>query len=191
MIFFIVMRETYAPAILRRKVSRAQKETGNPFLRSAMDDKLKPGQRILRCLRRPTLLLFRSPIVLLFSIFIAIVFSYQYLLFVTIPTVFHERYHFSTGNTGLAYLGIATGLLLGNAVFGRISDRLLKRKGQNAETKPEYRLPLMIPASFCIPTCFFIYGWTTYYRVHWIAPILATSLLGLGLNMSFVGGLLP
>lgn len=181
------MRETYAPVILQRKVNRLRRQTGNPLLRSALaSDKINQKDRVIRNLRRPLVLLFRSPIVFLFSIFIAIVYSYQFLLFVTIPNVFKNIYHFSVGNIGLAYLGIAIGLLIGNALFGQISDRILKGKSKGKEMKPEYRLPLMIPAAFCIPACMFIYGWTTYYHVHWIVPICATSLLGLGLNMSLV-----
>ena len=181
------MRETYAPVILQRKVARLRRQSGNVFLRSALEpDDVKQKDRIMRNLRRPLVLLFRSPIVFLFSVFIAIVYSYQFLLFVTIPDVFSNIYHFSVGKIGLAYLGIATGLLIGNFLFGQMSDRILKGKSKGKEMKPEYRLPLMIPAAFCIPACMFIYGWTTYHHVHWIVPIGATSLLGLGLNMSLV-----
>lgn len=134
-------------------------------------------------------MLFCSPIVFLLSLFIAVVFAYQFLLFVTIPRVFGDIYDFSLSQVGLAYLGIAIGLLIGNALFGRISDRILLSKSKGEEMKPEYRLPLMIPAAFCIPACFFIYGWTTHYRVHWIIPILSTSLLGIGVNMSLVSPL--
>lgn len=182
------MRETYPPILLQRKVDRLRRETGNPHLTSAMADKSSRRGRLARSVRRPLVMLFRSPIVFLFSLFIAVVFSYQFLLFVTIPSVFGGTYGFSVGETGLAYLGIAVGLLMGNAVFGYLADRLLTGKAQLAEghLKPEYRLPLMIPAAFCIPACFFIYGWTTHYALHWIVPIVATSLLGLGLNMSLV-----
>lgn len=172
--------------LLRRKVERLRRETGNELLRSELDNNLEQQELIIRSLRRPLVLLFRSPIVFLFAIFIAVVYSYQFIMFVTIPDVFEKTYNFSTGATGLAYLGIAAGLLVGNATFGRMSDRILKEKAKDQEMKPEYRLPLMIPAAFCIPTCLFIYGWSAYYMVHWIVPIGATTLLGFGLNTSLV-----
>lgn len=164
-----------------------QRASPDKLLRSALREESSARSRLTRSLRRPLVLLFRSPIVFLFSVFIAIVYSYQFLLFVTIPIVFKELYQFSIGEIGLAYLGIATGLLIGNALFGHISDRLLTRKANGKELKPEYRLPLMIPGAFCIPACFFIYGWTSHYGVHWMVPIAATALLGIGLNMSLVG----
>jgi hypothetical protein len=184
--FFIVVRESYAPILLQRKVKRLQRETGNELLRSELDNNLEQRELIIRSLRRPLVLLFGSPIVFLFAIFIAIVYSYQFLMFVTIPDVFEKTYNFSTGATGLAYLGIASGLLIGNATFGHISDRILREKAKGQELKPEYRLPLMIPGAFCIPACLFIYGWSSYYKVHWIVPIGATALLGFGLNTSLV-----
>jgi hypothetical protein len=186
-LFFLVVRETYPPVLLQRKVNRLRQETGNYSLRSAMADNSSPRSRITKSLRRPLVLLFRSPIVFLFSVFIAVVYSYQFLLFVTIPIVFDEVYNFSVGDIGLCYLGIATGLLIGNALFGHFSDRILTGQGGDAELKPENRLPLMIPGAFCIPACFFIYGWTTQFEVHWAVPIFATMLLGIGLNMSLVG----
>ncbi|KXX72914.1 Fluconazole resistance protein 1 [Madurella mycetomatis] len=185
-LFLLIVRETYPPVLLQRKVDRLRRETGDPFLTSAMADKSSRRGRLARSICRPLIMLFRSPIVFLFSLFIAVVFSYQFLLFVTIPAVFGGTYGFSIGETGLAYLGIAAGLLMGNALFGYLADRLLKGKDHQGGLKPEYRLPLMIPAAFCIPACFFIYGWTTHYRVHWIVPIGATSLLGVGLNMSLM-----
>ncbi|KAG6014637.1 hypothetical protein E4U43_006317 [Claviceps pusilla] len=185
-LFFLIVRETYAPVLLQRKVDRLRRETGNLGLKSALDSGITTRQLLLRSLRRPLVLLFGSPLVFLFSLFIAVVYSYQFLLFVTIPDVFGRLYSFSIGATGLAYLGIAIGLLIGNALFGQISDRTLLRRAGGEKLKPEYRLPLMIPAAFCIPACFFVYGWTVYYRVHWIVPICATSLLGIGLNMSLM-----
>ena len=167
-------------------MKRIKNHTNNPLLRSSLEEDISQRERVLRCIRRPFVLLFCSPIIFSFSIFIAVVYSYQFLLFVTIPTVFAETYGFSVSEIGLAYLGVGIGLLVGNVIFGQVSDRLLSRMSKDQEPRPEYRLPLMIPAALCIPTCLFLYGWTTFYKIHWIVPICATSLLGIGLNLSLV-----
>lgn len=151
---------------------------------------------------RPLKLLFLSPIVLALSTFMAVVYGYLYLLFTTITEVFEDTYHFSSGAVGLTYLGIGLGSILGLAIFGVASDRIVKAKSAAGEMKPEYRLPPMIPGAYAIPigcgscsaiTCWekltnivFIYGWTAEKHVFWIVPIIGTGLVGLGLLATFV-----
>ena len=127
-----------------------------------------------------------SPIVLAMSTFMAVVYGYLYLLFTTITEVFEDDYHFTQGTVGLTYLGIGCGMFAGLIMFGVASAALLKRKSAKGEMKPEYRLPPMVPGAFCIPIGLFLYGWTAQYRVQWIAPILGTSFVGLGMLASFV-----
>jgi len=52
--------------------------------------------------------------------------------------------------------------------------------------KPEFRLPLMIPAAMLIPVGLFIYGWTARASIHWIVPIIGTSFVGMGMITTFM-----
>lgn len=185
------MRETYAPVILARKTRRLQKETGNPDLRSKLDVGLSPKDFFARSIIRPAKLLIFSPIVLATSIYVGIVYGYLYLLFTTFTLVFEDQYHFSSGSVGLTFMGMGVGSILGLVVFGWSSDKMLKRKTKEADAalttgqtssgmKPEYRLPPMLPCAVLIPVGLFIYGWTTQYHVHYIVPIMATALIGIG-----------
>jgi MFS family permease len=190
---FIFLRETYAPTILARKTKRLRKETNNPHLVSKLDHGLTPKDFFLRSIVRPAKLIIRSPIVLSTCIYMAIVYGYLYLLFTTFPIVFEATYHFDTGTVGLTYLGLGVGSLLGLTIFAALSDRLIKSKTAKAQTesdssdpsapraqmKPEYRLPFLIPGAFLIPIGLFMYGWTAQHHVHWIAPIIATALIGI------------
>lgn len=184
----IFLRETYAPVILDRKAKRLQKETGNPLLRSKLDSGLAPRERFLRCIVRPFKMLFLSPIVMLLSLYIAVIYGYLYLLFTTITEVFEGTYGFSQGSVGLAYLGIGIGMFLGLFVAGASSDVILKKlKAKNGGvSKPEFRLPLMVPVAFLIPIGLFVYGWTTEYAVHYIVPIIGTGIFGFGLIATFM-----
>ncbi len=105
-ITYFVMRESYAPVLLQRKVKRLQKETGNMQLRSKLDKGLSPREIFLRAIVRPTKMLLFSPIVFLLSLYMAIVYGYLYLLFTTITAVYEQEYGFSQGSAGLAYLGM-------------------------------------------------------------------------------------
>lgn len=156
-------------------------------LRSALDTGRSPRDLFIFSIVRPTKMLFLSPIVFLLSLYVGVVYGYLYLLFTTISSVFEDQYGFSQGSVGLSYLGIGIGSIIGLMVLGATSDRLLKYlTTKNGISKPEYRLPPMIPGSFFVPASLFMYGWTAYYKTHWIVPIIGTSFLGVGMLISFV-----
>ncbi|KAJ5166738.1 MFS transporter cpaT [Penicillium canariense] len=181
------IRESYAPTILATKTKKLRKETGNPNLRSALDTGRTPMDLFMFSIVRPTKMLFLSPIVFLLSLYVGVIYGYLYLLFTTISLVFEDQYGWSPGSVGLAYLGIGIGSFLGLAILGLTSDRLLHYLAEkHGEKKPEYRLPPMIPGSLCVPISLFIYGWSAYYKTHWIVPIIGTSFLGIGMLISFM-----
>jgi len=184
---FLFLRESYAYTILDRKTKRLREETGNPNLRSALDSGRSAKDLFLFSIVRPTKMLFRSPIVFLLSLYVAVVYGYLYLLFTTLTAVFEGQYGFSQGSVGLAYLGIGVGSIIGLFIVGSVSDRLLKYLSEkNGTSKPEFRLPPMIPGTFFIPLALFWYGWTADKHLHWILPIIGTAFLGVGMLLVFV-----
>jgi predicted MFS family arabinose efflux permease len=183
----VFLKETYPIVLLERKAARLRKSTGNPNLRSSMTLQISPAALFKRTLFRP-IRMFLSPIVLTLSTYMAFVYGLLYLLFTTITEVFINTYGFSQGVSGLAYLGLGIGMMLGLVSFGITSDKLIKRLSakNGGVSKPEFRIPPMIPAAFLIPAGFFLYGWTAKYAVQWIVPIIGTGLIGCGLIGSFV-----
>lgn len=191
-IMLFSLKESYAPVILDRKAARLRKETGNELLRSKLDAGLSPEDYFKRGIIRPFKMLFLSPIVALTSLYMAVTYGYLYLMFTTITEVFQEYYHFSTSIVGLAFLGLGVGSMAGILLFSATSDKYIQRKAAEADAaaqasggvragmKPEYRLPLLPLGAILIPAGLFIYGWTAEYKVHWIAPIIGTAVLGIG-----------
>ena len=145
------MRETYAPLLLERKAGKLRKETGNQDLRSKLASHRTTRELFKLSIVRPMKMLIFSPIVLALSTYMAVIYGYLYLLFTTITGVYESQYHFSQGSVGLTYLGIGVGSLVGVVGFGIASDRIMKTLSKGGEMKAEYRLPPMIPGSFCIP----------------------------------------
>jgi len=196
------LRETYAPVVLEQKARRLRKTTGNTNLRSKLQSPLTPAALFKLSIIRPIRMLIFSPIVLALSTYMAVVYGYLYLLFTTITEVYEKQYHFSQGSVGLTFLGIGIGSLFGVIIFGLASDRIVKAKAKSGEMKPEYRLPPMMVGSFFIPIgreypyyvistflikfAVFMYGWTAERQVFWIAPIIRTGLVGLGLLATFM-----
>ncbi|RFU71727.1 major facilitator superfamily transporter [Trichoderma arundinaceum] len=182
----ILNRETYAPVLIHWKTERLSKELGRTDLRSAYN-KEGTEKSVLTTLKvglmRPILLFCKSPIVFLLSVYLALVYGLLYLFFTTIPSVFKDKYGFSTGLVGLVYLGIGLGFIAGLVLTALTNDRIMtamaRRNGGKFE--PEMRLPMMIfYATFC-PISFFWYGWTADKDVHWIVPIIGMIPFGFGL----------
>jgi MFS family permease len=113
----------------------------------------------------------------------AVVYGLLYLFFTTIPSVFRNQYGFSTGLSGLAYLGIGLGFISGLVLCGLTNDRvvlkLTRRNGGKYE--PEMRLPAMIFFACFLPVSFFWYGWVVDKNVHWIAAIIGMMPFGVGM----------
>ena len=165
-----VGRETFHQTILNAKVARLRKETGNMQLRSKLDNGLPRKEVFARAIARPMKMLFLSPIVFLMSLYISVCYGILYLFFTTMTFVFEGQYHFSSGAVGLAYLGMGVGMILGMGALGTLSDKNIKKHQAKGNAKPEHRLPmfLTIPGAVSLPLGIFLYGWTTYYAVHWI-----------------------
>ncbi|KAL4984101.1 major facilitator superfamily domain-containing protein [Aspergillus falconensis] len=179
-------RETYAPVLLRWKTATLSKELGRSDLRSVYEAEgqaASPGRVLKLGLKRPMVLLCKSPIVLFLSTYIALLYGLLYLFFTTIPSTFRVQYGFSAGLSGLSYLGIGIPQFIGLAIIGMTNDKiLLKLAARNGgKFEPEMRLPTTVFWSFFIPMSFFWYGWAADKKVHWIVPILGMAPFGLGL----------
>ncbi|KAL0943844.1 uncharacterized protein CTRU02_201731 [Colletotrichum truncatum] len=204
-LIFFGFRECYHPVLLERKAVKLRRETGDMSLKSKFDLGLSPSDHFKRSIIRPLKLLVRSPIVSLSAIFIGVSYAILFLMFTSMASVFREYYNFSTSVVGLAFIGLGVGSILGVAVYSVTSDRQLQKKvatsdatsdsgtstatgtdSANASAKnedikpPEQRLFHLPIGSLCLPIGLLIYGWTVQYRVHWIVPIMATSLIAAG-----------
>ncbi|KAL2801986.1 major facilitator superfamily domain-containing protein [Aspergillus granulosus] len=188
--FPFIVPETYAPILLERKAAQLRKETGNSGYRSRLDDGIPSSQRFRQALIRPTKMLLFSPIVASMCIYIAALYGLLYILFTTFTPVFQGQYEFSSGTSGLAFLGSGVGMLLGLLYAGFLSDRAIKLKlAQDLQPKPEDRLPwyIVLPGSLSIPSGLFIYGWATDKQIHWMLPEFGNAVTGYGMIIILMG----
>ena len=170
-IFFL--RETYAPRLLAIKAKSLRRKYKNPNLGTEWDDKTL--QQLLRVsLTRPWLFLATQPIVQIMALYQAFNWGMLYLIISSLPTLWEERYGMSKAISSLHYLSLL-GSLIASQLFGPINDnihRRLKAKYNPAdgEVVPEFRIPLMIPASIITAAGIFLFGWSAEAKLHWILP---------------------
>lgn len=142
---------------------------------------------ISQSLIRPFKLLIFEPMCLNLCLFSAILLGILYLFFGAFPLVFKTNYEFNLWQVGLTFLGIVIGLTIGVLtdpiwlpIRLYLASRYQKEGGKAAGAEPEYRLPPAIVGSIIVPIGLFIFAWTTYPSVHWIAPIIGSAIFGTG-----------
>ncbi|KAB8301523.1 hypothetical protein EYC80_003372 [Monilinia laxa] len=192
--YVIVGKETSASVLIRRKTIALRQETGNPNLISAYDAKkpaaaLKFKAVLLTGIARPFRMMFSSPILPLLALWMSFIFGLIYLLLTSIVMVFENVYGFSVEIASLAYLGLGLGFFLGMFTVAKTSDPTIisLTKKNNGVYQPEFRLRNGLFFAFFIPGSFFWYGWSAYYHVHWIVPILGLIPFGFGTMGVFAG----
>lgn len=182
--------ETYAPVLLRRRADALSKQTGKVFKTKIDIDKgpIEPSQLIKTALIRPFILLFMEPIVLILSIYMSIVYGTLYLLFGAFPIVFQLERGWSEGIGGLAFLGVALGMIIAIAC-GPILNKWYIAAGAKygGVAPPEARLVGCMIGGIAIPVGMFWFAWTTFPDIHYMAPIAAGVPFGFGLNLIFLG----
>ncbi|KAI1120326.1 major facilitator superfamily domain-containing protein [Nemania abortiva] len=185
-VLYLVIPETYHSILLARKAARLQKEDGSRIYIAAGSKRGTTKQLFIKSIIRPIKMLYKSPIVLILSLQLAIVYGYLYILFTTFVFVFEGQYHFQAGPAGLAYLGLGIGFFISLLSQGLTSDYIAKKEAKEGEIQPESRLWPMIIAVLLIPAGLIWYGWSAQYKVHWIVPIIGTSLIGMGVNLVWI-----
>ncbi|EXK28876.1 hypothetical protein FOXG_12240 [Fusarium oxysporum f. sp. lycopersici 4287] len=155
--------ETYAPYILQNRADFLSKKTGKVYI-SIYEHQGKadpPAVVLKKALIRPWQLLCFEPIVLLLSIYVAILFGTLYMLFGAYPVVFQLERGWSAGKGGLAFLGVAVGMISAIPTIGLINIwymKVTKRFG-NEPVPPEYRLPGCMLGGICVPAGMFWFAW--------------------------------
>lgn len=189
----LTIPETYAPVLLKNRAAAMSKKTGKVYRSKIEYDRGKQslGRSFKIALSRPWVLLLKEPIVLLLSIYMAIIYGTLYMMFAAFPIVYQQNRHWSEGIGGLAFLGVAVGMI--GAVIYTIPDnsRFIRAeaagiaKGEGGAA-PEARLPPAMIGSVCIPIGLFIFAWTNYPSIHWIVSIIFTAPFGFGMVLVFL-----
>lgn len=182
---FFLLRETYAPVILHKKAQKlnaasdVEKDIKYISVRSNIDLKAL----VRRALIRPFYLLVTQPIIQALAIFQLYLYGVLYLIFTTFPQIWEKLYHMSIEIGSLNYLSLGLGFLCASIFAARANDRIyiyLKNTRGKGKGRPEFRVPLMFPASICFTSGIFLYGWSAQYRVFWLVPDIGAFLFAMG-----------
>ncbi|KAI1087739.1 benomyl/methotrexate resistance protein [Rostrohypoxylon terebratum] len=177
-LLFFLLPETSAANILYRRAKRLREMTGDNRFRSQSE--IDAAHHTVRdyflILSRAFTLTFSEPIVFFMDLYSALLYGVLFLWFESFPLVFGDIYGFSAETQGLAFLGIFIGALVTVPFFlAWIKYGIIPKF-----TKPSFRPEMVLPPTFVgavtLPICLFWYGWTARDSIHWIVPIIGSSL---------------
>jgi len=185
----LTIPETYAPVILRRRAARLSSLTGQIYKSKIEVEQGKQtvGQAFKISLSRPWIFLFTEPIVFLLSLYMAIIYGTLYMMFGAFPIVFQQDRGWSPGIGGLAFIGVAVGMmaaviysLFDNNRYNRVAAK------HNDRAPPEARLPPSMLGSIFLPIGLFWFAWTNAPSIHWSVSIIGTAPFGFGMVLVFL-----
>lgn len=182
------LSETYEPVLLRIKAFNRMRHTHNLRLYTPFDE--NPGRNITTRYKtaffQPLRILI-SPSFFLTSFIPATGFAFLYMIYITLPQSFIPVYTWPSENLGLAYLGIAVGIIIAVASAAAASERYVRLRATKNDTRAENRLiPLLCFWPFT-GLGLFLYGYFLHEKMHWAAPIVNLGLVGAGVIFAIVG----
>ncbi|KAL9091756.1 MAG: hypothetical protein Q9159_001271 [Coniocarpon cinnabarinum] len=147
-----LIRETYAPLLLRRRAQKLRETCDDSRYHAEIEDNdagHSTSATLRHSLSRPLRLLLFHPTIQLQALLGGLNYGLLYFALASFSTLYVSAYHESISISGLHYIAICAGELLGAQLCGPLMDytyRALKaRRGGTAS--PELRVPLLLPSA--------------------------------------------
>ncbi len=174
-LIFCTVPETYAPVLRRR---------------AGLEDipKHSVARTVAYSCLRPFQLLFFEYMVLVLCLYSAILLGILYLFFEAFPLIFHNSHHISEQNSGLAFLGLLCGMLVGAAsqpLFQRWHQHLIAKNG--GKDAIENRLLPCMPGGVFTFVGLVWFAFTVRGNISIFVPIVASAFFGIGVTLLYSG----
>lgn len=185
----LVFRETYAPLILRRKAQYMRIKTGDSRLYSLSEraqQNRSAGWIMQRSLTRPIRLLLFHPIVMIDAVLAGFLYGICYLVITTYSDIWTARYGQSLSVSGLHYIAMCIGNILGTQIGGPLMDFTFSKLTAKADGKwiPEFHLPIMLPGAFFTAVGLLYYGWASQNKLFWLHVDTGAAVLSFGSQLT-------
>ncbi|KAM3423364.1 hypothetical protein BST61_g800 [Cercospora zeina] len=187
-IYLIFLPETRGHTILGIEAERIREETGKLVYTAQQSHALPIKQRLVKSVTRPLYLLFTEPVLLASTIWSAFALGLAFAFTQSSEQVFQELYGWNSWQCGYIQAAVVIGELLGWPVTIYGTSLHLKSAKRNTEDPgqpiPEARLYVSVLGSFLgITGGMFVYAWTSFNDVPWIAPAVGLAMVGFGIQI--------
>ncbi|KAG5351147.1 hypothetical protein C0989_007737 [Termitomyces sp. Mn162] len=186
-IFTLIVPETLASVILRRKAQKLRKETGDDKYQTLGELEAQPLFQTLKvAISRPLIMMVMEPIVLFMSFYLSFIYALLYLLFFAFPFAFQGIRGWSAGMTGVSFISVMIGMLI--AICAMSYQEKLYAKVTRDGSFPEARLYPMMLGAIILPISMFIFAFTgAYASVHWMGVCVSGAVFGFAMIILYIG----
>lgn len=176
---FFMLEETFAPVLLRRKKQHLEKESSNQRYYTEHDHLDQARSKVYKtAIIRPIKLLSTQPIIQVMAIYNSFLYGLIYMLYANFPSLWIDVYHETPEIAGLNYISLFIGSLFAAELCTHAIDHIQKHlSSKNSGVHlPEFRMPIMPPATIALSAGLFLYGWSAEYKVHWIVANIGAAI---------------
>jgi MFS family permease len=186
-IIAICLRETRGSVTLTKRAKILRQHTGDDRYVTQKDLEAPGIKEMLHSSSVKAIhMLVTEPVVLAFGLWISFAWFLTFLFLSVIPITFQEKKGWGEGVAGLPYIALCIGTTIGFALnFLQIRKYRSIVADPAREATPEARLYGAMLGSIWLPIGLFIYSFTQYKELHWIAPVIALVLITIGIFFIF------
>ncbi|CAD6890928.1 unnamed protein product [Tilletia controversa] len=170
--------ETRSTILMGREIERRERE-GLPVDGIEKPDRMEfTMKNIFVIWYRPFEMLIREPIVLCLSLLSG---YSDALIFTALEafTLVYKQWGFTNAQIGAAYVPIVIGYVIAALSYFIPYYRFKRLLRENKKVTPEFRLWWLLFLAPFLSIGLFGFAWTSWPRVHWLAPMFFTVLIGI------------
>ncbi|KAL3419322.1 major facilitator superfamily transporter [Phlyctema vagabunda] len=186
-IIALCLRETRGGVTLKKRAKALRAATGDDRYIAGME--LERGdikQMLHNSSVKAVQMLATEPVVFAFGLWIAFAWFVTFLFLSVIPITFQEKRGWNEGVAGLPYISLCIGVTIGFAAnFLQIRKYNQIMESNHRHILPESRLYGAMWGSAFLPIGLFIYSFTQYGYLPWIAPTIALAPIAIGIFFIF------
>nr|POE46816.1 putative transporter c36.02c [Quercus suber] len=186
-IAWLAYPESFGPVLLQAKAKKLRFATKDWAIHAPADEvEIDMAVILKKYLAKPFAMLALEPILLLITIYISFIYD---LFFETYPISFYGERGWSLGKSGLPFIAIIFGVILGGVVnVGFIKTRYTRILRDKGRVPPEERLVPMMVGAVALPIGLFLFAWTSDPSFNPTLQILAGVPAGMGIVLIFLQG---
>lgn len=186
-LIFLFLKETRGGVTLHKRAKALRAATQDDRYRAAMDLEAKNLKEMLHNSSvKAVKMLATEPVVFAFGLYIAFAWFVTFLFLSVIPITFSEKRGWKEGVSGLPYISLCIGVTIAFAL-NWLQIRKYKQilASNHRKILPESRLYGSMWGAVCLPIGLFIYSFTQYGYLPWIAPTIALAPIAIGIFFMF------